>query len=267
MQSLLTAALRTPLLGALLLLLTQHIARAENSIKPNYDHDQYKIFDIRTPLVLSCNVTMEGKYELEWLKDDSPVSEDKGLRDRYRIIADENKFVIERTVEGDAGIYTCKAGDLQATIDAVAKPTVRLPPNTSVVEGEKLRIHCVAAGKPTPSVEWAIGNETYNESRGRVILEDDNGVKNAIFTLTDITLDDRGDYYCRASNVASNYVNHTQDSTFVRVKDNLAALWPFLGICAEVFVLCAIILVYENRRNKPELEESDTDQSPDQKKG
>lgn len=44
----------------------------------------------------------------------------------------------------------------------------------------------------------------------------------------------------------------------------LAALWPFLGICAEVFILCAIILVYEKRRNKEGLDESDTDQSPEQ---
>lgn len=46
--------------------------------------------------------------------------------------------------------------------------------------------------------------------------------------------------------------------------DKYAALWPFLGICAEVFVLCTIILIYEKKRNKSELEESDTDQSPDQ---
>jgi len=38
-----------------------------------------------------------------------------------------------------------------------------------------------------------------------------------------------------------------------------AALWPFLGICAEVLILCIIILIYEKRRNKSELEESDTD--------
>lgn len=44
----------------------------------------------------------------------------------------------------------------------------------------------------------------------------------------------------------------------------LAALWPFLGICAEVLILCAIILVYEKRRNKEGLDESDTDQSPEQ---
>lgn len=48
------------------------------------------------------------------------------------------------------------------------------------------------------------------------------------------------------------------------VLDKLAALWPFLGICAEVIVLCAVIFVYEKKRNKAELEESDTDQSPEQ---
>lgn len=48
------------------------------------------------------------------------------------------------------------------------------------------------------------------------------------------------------------------------ITGKLAALWPFLGICAEVFVLCAIILVYEKRRNKAEMDESDTDQSPEQ---
>lgn len=41
----------------------------------------------------------------------------------------------------------------------------------------------------------------------------------------------------------------------LRVKDKLAALWPFLGICAEVFILCTIILIYEKRRNKTDLDE------------
>ena len=41
----------------------------------------------------------------------------------------------------------------------------------------------------------------------------------------------------------------------VRIKGKLAALWPFLGICAEVFILCAIILIYEKRRNKTDLDE------------
>ncbi|KAK9497811.1 hypothetical protein O3M35_003731 [Rhynocoris fuscipes] len=47
-------------------------------------------------------------------------------------------------------------------------------------------------------------------------------------------------------------------------RDKFAALWPFIGICAEVVVLCAIIFIYERKRNKAELDESDTDQSPEQ---
>ena len=32
--------------------------------------------------------------------------------------------------------------------------------------------------------------------------------------------------------------------------DKLAALWPFLGIVAEVIILCTIIFIYEKRRGK-----------------
>lgn len=83
--------------------------------------------------------------------------------------------------------------------------------------------------------------------------------------VDNIEMNDRGNVVCRVSynwsDTAESHVAEAQ--TFLRVKDKLAALWPFLGICAEVVVLCAIILVYEKKRNKAELEESDTDQSPD----
>lgn len=83
--------------------------------------------------------------------------------------------------------------------------------------------------------------------------------------VENIEMDDRGNVSCRVSynwsDTAESHVAEAQ--TFLRVKDKLAALWPFLGICAEVIVLCAIILIYEKKRNKAELEESDTDQSPD----
>ena len=43
---------------------------------------------------------------------------------------------------------------------------------------------------------------------------------------------------------------------YLFISDKLAALWPFLGICAEVTILCIIIFVYERRRNK-KLEEEE----------
>jgi hypothetical protein len=82
-------------------------------------------------------------------------------------------------------------------------------------------------------------------------------------TIEPVKLTDRGYYTCIGTSSAMGK-EQIKSESFIRVKDKLAALWPFIGICAEVFVLCAIILIYEKRRNKTDLDESDTDQSPDQ---
>jgi len=49
----------------------------------------------------------------------------------------------------------------------------------------------------------------------------------------------------------------------LRVRNRLAALWPFLGIVAEVLVLVTIIFIYEKRR-KPDqvLDDEDMGSAP-----
>lgn len=150
----------------------------------------------------------------------------------------------------------------------LARPVAHLADSISVVEGEKLHLVCSAI-KQTPGVKiyWTFGDQNYTRSKGRVKISKDQerGIYGAVLIVDNIQMNDRGNVICRMSyNWSDPVLEHSSEAkTFLRVKDKLAALWPFLGICAEVVVLCAIILVYEKKRNKAELEESDTDQSPD----
>lgn len=229
---------------------------------------QTKKYEIRHSLILTCNVTSDGEaYKLKWEKDGvEVVAKEKTKFDQKGSI---HTLRIDRAGEDEAGNYSCIAykGDeeLHRSLIVVGSTVrVKVPDNVNVVEGEKLRIHCQVFGRPTPFISWEIGNETYTESRDRVkLLPDERNITNSILVIEEIEMTDRNEYTC----IGSNEVPKTRDESkaFVRIKDKYAALWPFLGICAEVFVLCAIILIYEKKRNKTELEESDTDQSPDQK--
>lgn len=231
---------------------------------PNYDNaeQQLKVYEIRSALVLSCNITKEGDFELTWEKNGTDVKKVKELEGRYRIIPAERKFIIDKTEVHDDGLYSCVADNQKKNINVVARVVVRVPSNTGVVEGEKLTIICSVVGT-NPQLSWSIvGNQTISNSSGRFVLKaDENKVENAILIVENASLDDRGEYKCIGRNAANEFARYAEasDVSYVRVKGKLAALWPFLGIVAEVLILCTIILIYEKRRNKNELEESDTE--------
>jgi len=71
------------------------------------------------------------------------------------------------------------------------------------------------------------GNVTLTNATDRFILKQENGVQNAILTLDNVTLDDRGEYKCIGRNAANDYgVNTTapaSDFTTVRVKGKFAS--------------------------------------------
>ncbi|ALC38726.1 Bsg [Drosophila busckii] len=242
------------------------IKKEQDSLVPNYDDAVHhmKFYDIRTPLVLSCDIKNADPTDvLIWKKNGTTVDKVSSLNNRHKLINAERKFIIERAEAHDDGPYSCEFKGVSKEIIAVARVIVRVPSNTGVVEGEKMMIPCSVVGSK-PELSWSFGNYTnITNSTGRYILKkDDNNVENAILMIENVTLDDRGEYKCHGRNDANraNYTaNVASDFTTVRVKGKFAALWPFLGICAEVLILCLIILIYEKRRNKSELEESDTD--------
>ncbi|XP_076623317.1 immunoglobulin domain-containing protein Bsg [Colletes latitarsis] len=222
-----------------------------------------------TPLVMECANRTAGA-KVAWFKDDVPIyTALSDNEDDIKLDNDTGTLELLKSDDDLLGNYTCKAHNSSTEYRIVPKPTAYMTESISVVEGEKLTLVCGGKQSPGIKVSWTFGDQNYTRSKGRVKIgrDPEKGIYGTVLTVENIEMNDRGNVYCRVSYNWSDFdENHMAEAhTFLRIKDKLAALWPFLGICAEVVVLCAIILVYEKKRNKAELEESDTDQSPDTK--
>lgn len=264
--------MRATILCALLCGIVGLVVGADDfTLTPEFDFDHFRVLEYKTSNTLKCNVTgniKTGGISVEWLKEDMPIDKkDK----KYQVV--NNRLTIHRTTDDDIVTYTCvlkkESGNyiVRKDIKTLGKPTVKITSQETYTQGEKITVECLATGKPTPTISWAFGNETFTTSTGRIkLLENDKKHPNAILQIEHSEMSDRGTYVCTASNKASVKMNITiQTSIYVRVKDKLAALWPFIGICIEVLVLCIIIFAYERKKNKSEMEESDTDISPELK--
>lgn len=84
------------------------------------------------------------------------------------------------------------------------------------------------------------------------LLKNSQGVENAILKIEDANATtDRRAFKCVAFHREARN-NCSESAFFVRVRDRYAALWPFLGIVAEVIVVCVVIFICERRRASEE---------------
>lgn len=253
-----------------------HVAYSVN-IQPLYTDIPSKSFSfiIRQAFQISCNASADIS-EVSWLKDDKPIDQVEELKGRVNARKNKNIYTLDfgKAIASDFGTYYCvgksKSGDEdKELINVYNDIAVKVPTNINVVEGEKLEIVCQVVGNPKPELSWSFKNTTFEanstDSLSDIDINDgpETDIPNSVLTISTISMSHRGEYTCYGKSPVTDKV--VKATCMVRVIDKYAALWPFLGICAEVIVLCAIIFIYEKKRNKTELEESDTDQSPDQK--
>lgn len=241
-------------------------------LKGHYEEDGVNVYyDVARAIELKC--TANEAADIQWYKNDTKVEDVKALKDRYAISTSdgrkESNFKIARSVQGDAGEYSCRAKGKQQSFQVAGNVLVKLQANVALAEGETLRLHCNAVGTGVV-INWILPDNSSIDDNGyheddRVRVETEGEAQNDVLIMEAVTKKERGTFVCRGHQREINRDTEAISESYVRVKDKLAALWPFIGICSEVFILCAIILIYEKRRVKIPDDDSDTDQNPEQK--
>nr|pir cell surface glycoprotein HT7 precursor - chicken [Gallus gallus] len=206
-------------------------------------------------VVLSCNISapptlIKGH---KWMLGDKVLKTDESDASSYI------SYTIEGKVEDHSGVYECIYNT-----NPVAKGNVSIEVEPQVVaykksehgnEGDVGVLTCKSPSYP-PVDHWA-----WYKSGQTVPLESSAGIYNISRTgnKTELRIlklnieQDMGDYSCNGTNMKGS----GSATVNLRVRSRLAALWPFLGIVAEVLVLVTIIFIYEKRRKPDEVLDDD----------
>ncbi|XP_067666788.1 basigin-like [Haliotis asinina] len=210
----------------------------------------------------SCNMATNidpEKYVMYWQKGEQRLEKDE------KIEITEDSLTINNPVRSDCGEYFCvfKFKDdnqvAKVPVNFYAPPYVRkFDKSKNLIEGDPLTLRCDVVGYPATSITWFKDDVRVEDHKKIVVTVDDHSnIEDGMLQIAEVDFDDKGKYMCLAY---SSYFNQSANGTIVvRVKDKLAALWPFLGIVAEVIVLCIIIFIYEKKRGKSEDEVNDAD--------
>ncbi|KAF6305832.1 basigin (Ok blood group) [Rhinolophus ferrumequinum] len=195
----------------------------------------------------------------QWMKGDKVLQEDTepGLTTQYEVDIDKR-----------AGQYFCVF--LPETVGR-ASVNVEGPPKVNAVkkseqatEREEVVLVCKSESfPPVSNWEWYkisdAGDQVLtNNSQDRIFVVSTETKTELHIRDLDLKVDS-GQYICNGTSAEGS--GHAVIT--LRVRSHLAALWPFLGIVAEVLVLVTIIFIYEKRRKPDEvLDDEDTGSAP-----
>ncbi|XP_076465173.1 basigin-like [Babylonia areolata] len=241
-------------------------------------------YEYKEDVMLNCQVKDSNQsFTYSWKKGEVPVADIKVDSKQEFIQHDNGSLEIRHPPRNFAGVYTCVAeyevekghkDAINIDVNYFAHPKViPFDKSKNLVQDERLVIECKVLGYPKPSITWFKENEQIQEVEGSrykmmpAKTYDGMMIERGKLEIESVDFDDAAEYKCMAISNKWREFNSTQ-VILVRVKDKLAALWPFLGIVAEVVVLCTIIFIYEKRRNKDVVIEEDANQdgaSPEKK--
>uniref|UniRef100_A0AAA9SSZ2 Basigin n=1 Tax=Bos taurus TaxID=9913 RepID=A0AAA9SSZ2_BOVIN len=240
----------------LVLLSAQGGFGAGSRIWTNIDNDGSK-----TRLTCALNHSATEIVGHRWVKGGKVLKEDAlpDLKTEYEVDSEDR-----------SGQYSCiflpeHAG--RTDLEVKGPPSIKaVKKSEHATEGETVILVCKSDSFP-PVTNWLWYKES--ESGDQVIT---NSTQSKFFVVssesrTELHIpnvdlkEDPGKYVCNGTNLEGT----SQAAITLRVRNRFAALWPFLGIVAEVLVLVTIIFIYEKRRKPDEVLDGEPDSSAPRK--
>ncbi|NXS77697.1 BASI protein, partial [Erpornis zantholeuca] len=212
-----------------------------------------QVIENSNQLILSCNMSAvpPGMKGHRWMYGEKTLEKDE-TKTAF------TSHTIEGTREKHSGVYECV---YEADPDIRGEVNISVPPQVEAYkksehgnEGDTGVLTCKNPSFPAVAT-WSwhkSGHGLLENTSGRYIIKS-TGNKTELRILKLDIEQDTGNYFCNATN------SYGSGSAVVnlRVRSRLAALWPFLGIVAEVLVLVTIIFIYEKRRKPDEVPDDD----------
>ncbi|XP_078786026.1 immunoglobulin superfamily member 10 isoform X2 [Oryzias latipes] len=163
-------------------------------------------------IILNCSAHGSPKPEIVWTLPNGTRLTVGAYHGSHHHLNNDGTLVIYNSQKGDSGKYRCGAKNNLGYVEKLIilnighKPYILTRPRGIIrgMSGEPIFLHCLSDGSPSPRIFWTLpGGHTLTRPQvlGRYQL-----VENGTLVVKDTTLNDRGNYVCKAHNDAGEAV-------------------------------------------------------------